>query len=111
MTARPSPASPPLPDEAPSIQGETVTITTDGRAPKLPHERDESASSQASGPREVIQQAQRDLDAGMKDSDLGPPMDETYSREFRAEDDESGASDAQPPERGGPLAGPRVHRA
>lgn len=92
-------------------QGETVSITSDGRGPQLPHERDESSSSQDSGPREVIQQAHRDLEAGLKDDDLGPPMDETYAREFRAEDDASGARDAQPPERGGPVSGPRVHRA
>lgn len=105
-----SPRHPKEPCKDVPCQGETVTIMSDGRGPKLPHERDESCSSQDSGPREVIEQAHRDVEAGIEDDDLGPPMNDTYEREFRAEDDESGAMDAQPPERGGPKAGPRVHR-
>ena len=91
-------------------QGETVSIMSDGRGPQLPHERDESSSSQDSGPRPIIEQAGRDIEAGLEDDDLGPPMNDTYTREFRAGDDESGARDAQPRERGGPACGPRVHR-
>ena len=38
--------------------------------PKLPHEQDESDDSQASGPREVIQQAYDDVQSGQEDTDL-----------------------------------------
>lgn len=51
--------------------------------PRLPHEHDESGDSQVSGPREVIHQAKRDLDAGMVDTDRGAPMDETYRRHLK----------------------------
>jgi hypothetical protein len=98
-------------DQAATPQGETVPVMSEGRAPRLPHERDESSSSQNSAPRDVIRQAHKDVKAGIKDDDLGPPMDDTYAREFRSEDDTSGAADAQPPEKGGPQSGPRVHRA
>ncbi|PHV10147.1 hypothetical protein [Chitinimonas sp. BJB300] len=37
--------------------------------PKLPHERDQSLSSQASRPRKVIRQAQQDIDNGLVDTD------------------------------------------
>lgn len=90
--------------------GETVPVLSEERAPKLPHEHDESSSSQDSGPREVIRQAHKDLKAGIQDGGLGPPMDDTYQREFRSDHDSSGASDAQTPEHGGPASGPRVHR-
>lgn len=39
-------------------------------APRLPHEHDESADSQASPPREVMQQAARDIESGQVDTDL-----------------------------------------
>jgi hypothetical protein len=51
-----------------------------GRAPKLPHERDESTDDMASGPRKRIQQAHEDLTRGLKDTDRGPVMDETYRK-------------------------------
>jgi uncharacterized protein YnzC (UPF0291/DUF896 family) len=38
--------------------------------PRLPHERDESEDSQASGPREDMKQAYNDLDSGQVDTDL-----------------------------------------
>lgn len=91
-------------------QGETLPVMSDGRAPRLPHERDESSSSQSSEPRENIQQAAKDIEAGIKDGDLGPPMDDTYHREFRKGDNQAGSADAQVPEHGGPRTGPRVHK-
>ena len=99
----------PAPEQVATL-GETTSIMSGERAPKLPHEIDESCSSQGSGPREVIEQARKDAEAGLEDDDLGPPMDATYHREFRSQGDASGASDAQPPEKGGPISGPRVHR-
>ena len=41
-----------------------------GEALPLPHERDESTNSVASAPDAVIEQAKRDLDAGMVDTDM-----------------------------------------
>jgi hypothetical protein len=44
-------------------------ITEDQPGLPLPHERDESHSSQGSGPRRVIEQAKRDIDRGIVDTD------------------------------------------
>lgn len=49
-------------------------------AKRLPHERDESRDSQDSEPRAVIEQARKDLDRGLKDTDRGTPMDALYKR-------------------------------
>lgn len=38
-------------------------------APRMPHERDESDDSQASGPRADMQQAYDDIESGMVDTD------------------------------------------
>lgn len=37
---------------------------------KLPHERDESAGAAGQAPRQVIEQARRDLEAGQVDTDM-----------------------------------------
>lgn len=39
-------------------------------SPRLPHEHDESADSQRSQPRQVIQQAHDDVESGQEDTDL-----------------------------------------
>lgn len=41
-----------------------------GTVPRMPHERDESADSQQSGPREDMKQAYEDIERGLKDTDL-----------------------------------------
>lgn len=41
-----------------------------GEALPLPHERDESTNSVANAPDAVMEQAKRDLDAGMVDTDM-----------------------------------------
>ncbi len=51
-------------------QIKTKRPTTPESAPRLPHERDESDDSQASGPREDMQQAFDDLQNGLVDTDL-----------------------------------------
>lgn len=76
------PHQPASPTDRPP-QGETLPVMSEGSAPRLPHERDESSSSQGSAPREVIEQASKDIARGIQDSDLGPPMDDTYERAFR----------------------------
>ena len=63
---------------------ETKPVLSGDRAPRLPHEHDESASSQDSGPREVIEQAYRDVQNGLVDSDRGPAMDALYKRTLRS---------------------------
>lgn len=53
---------------------------TSAPVPKLPHEQDESADSQASEPRKVIQDAATDLKRGQTDTDRGVEMNQVYRR-------------------------------
>lgn len=52
--------------------------------PKMPHERDESASSSSTAQsdtavnRDVMRQAHDDLESGKQDTDRGPVIDKTY---------------------------------
>lgn len=57
--------------------------------PRLPHERDESASSQKGADQEVVRQAARDLENGLEDTGMGPVLDNTHRRAFRDADEES----------------------
>lgn len=51
-------------------QGTRQTRSTDEQpVPTQPNERDESAAAQQSAPRPVIQQAARDLQQGLEDTD------------------------------------------
>jgi hypothetical protein len=67
----------------PKRQGDTVPVQgeTQERVPRMPHERDESADSQApsepSG-RAVGQAAHEDIERGVVDTDKGPVLDQTY---------------------------------
>ncbi len=59
-------------------QGET---TTPHQVPRLPHERDLSADSQERGEasgKKVGEQAHKDLQGGLVDTDKGPVMDRAY---------------------------------
>ena len=51
------------------------------RAPRLPHEHDESSDSQSNGVRPVIRQAHDDLASGKVDTDRGTPAGEAYQRQ------------------------------
>ena len=62
----------------------------EGRMPKEPHERDESAASQQSAPRPVMRQAAEDVEQGRRDTSRGEASDATYEREFRDENTPSG---------------------
>lgn len=64
----------------PSIQNEPV--------PRLPHERDESASSQRGPNQPVIRQAARDIENGLVDTDVGPVLDATQRRLFGDDEQE-----------------------
>ncbi|RZI84852.1 MAG: hypothetical protein EOP38_07335 [Rubrivivax sp.] len=61
--------------------GNTHSNREDDDLPRMPHEHDESADSQRSPPREVIQQAHRDVSRGLTDTDKGPPMDDAYKKQ------------------------------
>lgn len=68
-----------------SRPGQTIPAQgeTQDPAPRMPHERDESADSQA--PREasgsrIGQQAHNDLQRGRVDTDKGPQMDAVYDK-------------------------------
>ena len=56
------------------------------RMPREPHERDESAASQQSPPRELMRQAAEDVEQGRRDTSRGEVTDATYEREFRKGD-------------------------
>lgn len=79
----PKPTRPDQPnaETKPSIGNEPV--------PRLPHERDESASSQQGPDQEVIRQAARDIENGLEDTGTGPVLDTTHRRLFRDEDAEA----------------------
>ena len=66
-----------------SPQGETIPLQGERqeRVPRAPHERDESAGSQAPGAasqRRVGQIAHDDVQEGQVDTDKGPVLDATY---------------------------------
>lgn len=73
-------------------KGNTVPAQGDKQeqAPRMPHERDESADSQAaqeaSGER-VGQQASEDIERGLVDTDKGPVLDQAYDRQREGADD------------------------
>ena len=46
----------------------------------LPHERDQSTNMTAEQPNPTIEQAQRDVDRGLKDTSKSPEMDKTYKK-------------------------------
>ncbi len=81
-----TPHAAPLPDHRESPpQGRTVPIQGERqeRAPRAPHERDESADSQAAGEpsgRRMADLGRKDLESGQADTDKGPVMGETYER-------------------------------
>jgi hypothetical protein len=66
-------------------QGNTVPVQgeTQQRAPRMPHEHDESADSQAAGEasaQRVGERAREDVEQGRVDTDKGPALDATYDK-------------------------------
>ncbi|MNV98835.1 hypothetical protein D3C71_1941340 [compost metagenome] len=51
------------------------------RAPKLPHERDESVDMTHGKPDAQVEQAYRDVQRGLQDTDKGPPADKAYQKQ------------------------------
>lgn len=71
--------------EAREPQGETRPAQGPAQEPqpRMPHERDESADSQAAGEpsgKRMGQLAHDDLERGLVDTDKGPVLDETYEK-------------------------------
>lgn len=58
--------------------GRTHTKMNDGAVLRLPHEIDESADGHTGPPRDEMIQAQRDLLNGLRDTDRGQGMNNTY---------------------------------
>lgn len=89
-----------------SDKGNTRTVQGDRQqpAPRLPHERDESADSQAAhepSQRQVGAAAHRSLARGQTDTDKGPVLDATYDKLREG---------AEQPVKQRPDAGPRASR-
>jgi hypothetical protein len=66
-------------------QGNTVPVQgeTQQRSPRMPHEHDESADSQAAGEasgKRMGERAREDLEQGQVDTDKGPALDATYDK-------------------------------
>lgn len=83
---KPNPTSPktPPPAASPAAESDRTTPVKDGeRAPRLPHEHDESGDSQAASQdhHDVGQQALDDVRAGQVDTDRGPVADSAYQRQ------------------------------
>ena len=74
-------------------QGNTAVSqdeTRKGTAPRAPHERDESADSQAPGEasaQRLGQAAQDDIERGVVDTDKGPVLDQVYDKVREGADD------------------------
>jgi hypothetical protein len=71
--------------KVPASQGDTRPVQgdTQQRVPRMPHERDESADSQAaSEPSQsrLAQAAREDVERGVVDTDKGPVLDQTYDK-------------------------------
>ncbi|WP_156382438.1 hypothetical protein [Acidovorax sp. Leaf160] len=58
-----------------STQGE------DGSAPLMPHERDQSVGMTDGAPDENVQQAFRDVERGLQDTDRGKPAHDAYQKQ------------------------------
>ncbi len=72
----PEPSDEPITPAEANVQ---VSIGQDS-VPRLPHEHDESADSQTSEPRAVMQQAAKDLKRGLVDTDRGDEANRTYAK-------------------------------
>lgn len=50
-------------------------------SPKLPHERDQSVDMTHGQPDAQVEQAYRDVQRGLQDTDRGPPADKAYQKQ------------------------------
>jgi hypothetical protein len=70
-------------DPTPHTGGQTTPHVDGELAPRLPHERDESADSQPAAPDAVTHQAHEDLKRGLVDTDRGPVLERVYQHQVR----------------------------
>ena len=78
------------PEKHPPRQGDTLPRVKGKSSPRLPHEHDESASSQNSEPQPVMKQAHADIERGLVDTDCAPVADEVYRRALQQGHSEAG---------------------
>lgn len=50
-------------------------------SPKLPHERDQSVDMTHGKPDAQVEQAYRDIQRGLQDTDRGPPAEKAYQKQ------------------------------
>lgn len=67
------------PRQRPGTTGEA--IPDDAQKPKLPHERDESVDMTHGHPDAQVEQAYRDVERGLQDTDRGPPSHRAYQKQ------------------------------
>ena len=65
----------------PAAEAREGARAVDTTKPKLPHERDESVDMTHGKRDENIEQAYRDVQRGLQDTDRGPPADKAYQRQ------------------------------
>lgn len=58
-----------------------ATDTSEEQNPKLPHERDQSVDMTHGQPDAQVQQAYRDVQRGLQDTDRGPPAGRAYQKQ------------------------------
>lgn len=58
-----------------------ATNTSEEQHPKLPHERDQSVDMTHGQPDAQVQQAYRDVQRGLQDTDRGPPAGRAYQKQ------------------------------
>jgi hypothetical protein len=80
-------------DPTPGGSGQTTPHLNEGLAPRMPHERDESSDSQAAAPQPIIEQARRDVERGLVDTDRGPVLDDLYENDLRPQTEEGRAAE------------------
>lgn len=82
-------AAPPSPGEHTDVHEQGVDLQTPPQqeraagtpaAPKLPHERDQSVTMTGGERHPEVEQAHRDMERGLQDTDRGPPADRTYRK-------------------------------
>jgi hypothetical protein len=70
-----TPRTQPLGDEKADAGGEKV--------PRMPHERDESSDRAGSTPRDIMNQARKDVESGKVDTSRAEATDKTYRENLR----------------------------
>ncbi len=91
-------ADPAPKDPAPKNGTKTTRPGSRTPAPRMPHEHDESADSQSSGPRKDMQQAHWDITHGLVDTDMHGERGVEEVVKANAERERSKAGTPAPPE-------------